>query len=506
MGWIRFRMASRDPRTMAPSVLQSAPRRLPSAAWLLLPLFGCLALIYLPDAGHGFIKDDVAWIEFGRIRGVPDLERVLTGAQGFYRPLVALSFSADEWLYDLRPFGYGLTNVLLLLATAASIAWLARGLGLAQGGAVMAAAIWALNPHGINMAVLWLSGRTALLLTLWSVLAAAFFVQRRPWLAASCTFLALLSKEEAVALPLILLAWRRLASDRADERLAAAASPRRGVAAVRGPRRLACEPAPNRHWPLVVPLIAYAALRAGSGAHTPGSAPWFYQFTFAPMHVIENALQYLDRSCTFAALVVLVTALATWQVPRLHGSARSLVAPAVIWLAAGFALTLFLPVRSSLYACFPSVGPALLAGALVGDLWQQAAPLRRRRLAIVALVLLAALYPVYRARNVRWVELADLSAHVFVALRAAAADPDLAHITIVDDRTTRRSVVNAFGTLLPVAVRLATGRDIAVWLEPPPGEGDAGFTPPGARRSVRHRLRGGVLERISPLPRNGGEG
>ena len=60
----------------------------------------------------------------------------------------------------------------------------------------------------------------------------------------------------------------------------------------------------------------------------------------------------------------------------------------------------------------------------------------------------------------------------------------------------------AFGTLLPEAVVLVTGRrDVSVWLDPPPGDWQlAGWRPPEAGdRTVPFVLRGRVLERGGPF-------
>ena len=125
-----------------------------------------------------------------------------------------------------------------------------------------------------------MSGRTATLLTLFSLLAAAAFV--RAWYGAAAVLIAcaLLSKEEAVALPFILLTWAWIKG--------------------RGAR-------PS--WPaiaaVVVPLAGYLALRALTPAMTPATAPSFYRFTAEPLLVIRNAGEYLDRSATLAAAALL---------------------------------------------------------------------------------------------------------------------------------------------------------------------------------------------------------
>jgi hypothetical protein len=456
--------------------------------WILAAACAYVAAVYVPDAGHGFIKDDVAWIEHGRVDSAADLQRVLLRAQGFYRPAVSVSFAIDWRTHGLRPAGYGATNLLLLGAGALALGYLATGLGLPRRAAVIAAFVWMLNFHGINMAVLWISGRTSLLLCVFALLAAALFVRGRALAAGGLTLLALFAKEEAVSLPLFLAVWawlegRGTGRDTSGEaqasraRFAASDEPGSQVHDARPSVRLV--PVLRRVWPAWAALIVYSALRLGSGAHVPGSAPSFYQFTFDPAHVVENVLHYSDRALTYAALAVLVASLAVWRLPRLTPTSRRVFLFGALWMLSGYAITMLLPVRSSLYACFPSAGAALVAGALLADLWTATTRAGRRRLVAAALVLLAASYPVYRARNVRWVEIADLSAELFRAAGSlAAGGQTLPHVIVVDDRTTRRSFAAAFGTLLPTAVSLATGTRVPVWIEPPLEEGTAGFTPP----------------------------
>ena len=122
-----------------------------------------LLLIYLPGLGHGFIKDDFVWIASNQVTTLPELVTLFTHAPDFYRPVVALSFAADWWLFGIEPFAYGLTNLVLLLAAAAVLGSLAVAIGMSRGSALVAAALWSLNFHGINMSLLWISGRTSLL-------------------------------------------------------------------------------------------------------------------------------------------------------------------------------------------------------------------------------------------------------------------------------------------------------------------------------------------------------
>src|SRR5262249_20116629 len=158
-----------------------------------------------------------------------------------------------------------------------------------------------------------------------------------------------------------------------------------------------------------------------------------------------------------------ICALLAWRRPMWSPLVRRLVALALIWLVGGDALAVFLPVRSRLYACFPSAGVALLAGGGVDSACASAsaaaptraharvdaAPGPRRLLGALALPVL--LLPVYWARNERWVELADLSADTFATVRRVVREtPDVQRIVFKDDRETRRSLLNTYdGVLLP---------------------------------------------------------
>ena len=443
-----------------------------------------VAAVYGPDVGRGFSKDDFRWIVASRVRSAGDLKRLFVDTTGFYRPMVSLSFAANERLGGANPMGYGLTNLALALATAVAIAFLARGLQLPMGACLFAAGVWLMNFHGINMAVLWISGRTALLLTLFAVLSAIAASRGRPAAAALLAFAAMLSKEEAVLLPVALIVILALTT-RARLPAEAHTTPRAKVGLPVVLAMVYCAAAE----------IGYLFLRRHSNAMTPGTAPDFYQFVFAPAAVFQNVLQYADRAATLTALLLILLLAITRKRPALDRAERSAVTIGAAWVLAGFAVTVFLPVRSSLYACFPSVGVALAGAAVASALWRAGPPERRRLAAVVALILPFLLIPIYRQRNGRWVELAVLSSNVTPALQEAAriAGPD-GNILIVDDRSTRVSMLNTFGFLLADAVELTSAQRPTVWLVPPQ-PGTATLDVPRRFESA-WALRDGRLERV----------
>lgn len=448
-----------------------------------------LAVIYLPDLGRGFIKDDFVWIESNQARGAADLLAPFTSAPDFYRPLVALSFAANWRLFGAEPLGYGLTNLAFLLAGAAVLWSLAGALGLPRGAGLACSALWSLNFHGINMALLWISGRTSLLATLFSLLAARAFVRGAPGRAAvragGWALLAMLSKEEAVLLPFVLLAWAVLRP--ADERDPA-------------PLRFDMRRAARRAWPLFAAAAIYLVARTAAGGMLPATAPAAYQFTQDPLVIGRNALEYLDRSATFPAGVVLVMALAGAAWPRPTPHQKRLAALGAAWMIGHLGLALLLPIRSSLYAVGPAAGAALAGAALLASIWQRAAARGRRRMLAAAAALAVLAAPVHWSRNERWVALADLSTHVLDEVApAVAALPPGGVLQLEDDRGARANLDACFGTLLASAVRVRTGLDRRVWIEPPVVAWEAaGLAPPAeADIAARFALRGGVLVRAA---------
>jgi hypothetical protein len=407
-------------------------------------LFVCA--VYLPDLGRGFIRDDFAWILSSR--GAFDHMRTLLWPThpGFYRPIVSLSFAIDYTFHGLNSRGYGFTNFTLFLLCIGGVAYLSRTIRLSWRASALAAFVWALNPHGINMALLWISGRTALCLTLFAVLAVAAFVRRQYGWAAACLGAALGSKEEAVLLPVIMWTWHRLVVRREDP-----GHDHSGLIPLAA---------------LVVPLAIYFAIRAQTLLPTITSAPPYYQFTFAPGAVIRNAFEYFDRGATASAVVVLFA----WVVYPVRAALRSrdvrLLTGCAIWFGVSYAITMFLPLRSSLYVLFPSVASSIGCAVLVERMRELALGQRRsiRLDAVFATFLL--FIPIQRSRNTRWVEPARLSQRALrtMAIRLRTNAEGL--VVLQDNPDRLSSFSGAFGGLGAEALYLWTGRNFDVSIRP----------------------------------------
>jgi hypothetical protein len=215
---------------------------------------------------------------------------------------------------------------------------------------------------------------------------------------------------------------------------------------------------PTDTWPLWVSLGVYAVLRLQSGAFGPADAPSYYQFSFSPLVLLRNIAEYADRAGTAAAAVALVLFAALGRrPPPLDGAERRALRFGAIWLAGMYALTVFLPVRSSLYAVLPSCGAAL-AVAVCASMLRRERPERFRLAATGLVVLPVLLVPVYQSRNLRWVGPAETSARVMRTLQVATGSrPQGGFILLVDDPRERVNLDGAFGTLFPDALAIFVG-------------------------------------------------
>ena len=441
-------------------------------------LLAAAGAIYLPAVGHGFVKDDFVWIARSDISSWRGLAAQFDAPTGFFRPTVSLIFGLNRLGCGLDARCYGVVNFVLLIACAAGVAAFARAVLRSDGAALAASAIWLFNWHGINMAVLWISGRTALALVLFATFGAAAFLKRRWIAAAALVAAAMLSKEEAVLLPAVLVSWK-LVERRAGRPISVAELAWIAAAAV------ALD-------------AAYLAIRSRSGAFTPASAPVYYQLQFASSRLLANFVQYLDRSATFAAAVLV----AFWLVARpgirpLGHESRTAVLLGVAWWIGGFAITVFLPTRSSLYAVFPSIGTAIVAAAILREAWDRTSEQRRRAAIAAGLCAPFVLWPVYAARNRPAVREAELSAKALQAVQRSAAMAGAgAGIVLRDNRSLRPSLDNSFGTLVQDAADLVVQPRVSVWIDPPPTDAArAGLAPPG-RVDVVLALRDGGFVRV----------
>jgi hypothetical protein len=184
-----------------------------------------------------------------------------------------------------------------------------------------------------------------------------------------------------------------------------------------------------------------------------------------------------------------VAAYRSW--PALGVEPRRLLLIAAVWFVAGLAITIRIPVRSSLYAVFPSIGPALACAAVVGTLRSRAQQPAGDRVVAVALSTILLLIPIYRARNARYVEPAMVSAQAMQRLVDDVATlPDQGVVVFEDSPRRFSNFRDVFGTLGTEAIHLYTNRPLEALVQPP------GAAVAVANEAARYRLEDGQVRRV----------
>jgi hypothetical protein len=200
---------------------------------------------YLPVLWTGFTSDD--FFILARLKEFGGLQHPLAyfSALGFfeyYRPLTFLSHALDWSVWGANPAGFHLTSLVLHVVNSALVYGIGRQLG-DRTAAIVAALLFALHPAS-HEAVYWMSARFDLLATCLTLASALLILgtTRGYWLGVATFGLALLAKESAIALPVIVVAGDVIV------------------------RRLDGHQTIRRLVPLVVVVGAYAALRSQAGA------------------------------------------------------------------------------------------------------------------------------------------------------------------------------------------------------------------------------------------------
>jgi tetratricopeptide (TPR) repeat protein len=182
--------------------------------------------VYASTLGHGLVWDDRFLLELAerstRAGGIP----ALLGAEfrlypeqaaAYYRPVVMLSLWFDRILSETFPFSFHLTNVLLHGLVSALTAHAGRLLTGSSLAGLLAGLLFAIHPAHAE-SVSFVSGRTDLWAAVFGMLSLLAWLRDRSGGAPSrllswpvwgglAFLLACLSKEVAVALPAVVLAW-----------------------------------------------------------------------------------------------------------------------------------------------------------------------------------------------------------------------------------------------------------------------------------------------------------
>lgn len=225
-------------------------RRLPIAGVMALIAGVICLLVYLRAVACGYVNfDDPLYIQDNPLirRFDPEmLARAFTEPHlGWWMPLTWISFAVDYHFWELNPFGYHMTNIVLHAVNTGLVVLIAdRLLKGSRGGEqdrriypftlLLAGLLWGIHPLRVE-SVAWVTERKDVLnglFTLSALLAYLCYVERkgsgnggawRPYLASLLLFAcSLMAKSVSVVLPLMLLVMDWCPLGRSRERGAAA--------------------------------------------------------------------------------------------------------------------------------------------------------------------------------------------------------------------------------------------------------------------------------------------
>jgi tetratricopeptide (TPR) repeat protein len=179
----------------------------------------------ISSLSNGFVSDDTYQVVRNAfVRSLANLpyafttsvwsfaaDDVVFSIDPYYRPLFNVLFSFNYFIFGLTPWGWHLTNILLHAAVAWMVFVVCSEIGKSKWPALIAASLFAVHPvHAESVA--WVSGATDPLMALFLLPAFYFYIRfrrkgGRKFLVAVAVFYlcGLLSKETAIALPLIVV-------------------------------------------------------------------------------------------------------------------------------------------------------------------------------------------------------------------------------------------------------------------------------------------------------------
>lgn len=190
----------------------------------LLVIFFSLT-VYVNSLSGDFIWDDIEQIEdnpvIKDIRNIPsfftsDLWRLISNptiGSYYYRPFFLLSLAVDYNLWELNPFGYHITNLILHAISSFMVYIVGRRLFSNHIPAFIGSLLFAIHPVHVE-SIAWISGRTDPMAAVFFLLSFYLYILFRDgkgfiMLIFSLTayFFSLLSKEIGITLPLLLLVY-----------------------------------------------------------------------------------------------------------------------------------------------------------------------------------------------------------------------------------------------------------------------------------------------------------
>jgi hypothetical protein len=388
-------------------------------SYFAIPLF--TALLFLPSIGHGFIHDDFLHLYSA---AYDTLWHGLTKATGgpFYAPITWLTFKLNWMMWGLNPAAFAAVNLAIHITNIILLNRLALSLYQSAVAARWAAIGFALLYPANSWAIMWISTRAHLLVTLFflaALLSTVWYAETKRHKSLAFTAivvfatLSLFSKESGITVPisiaLVLYNQRITRKEKFISRSGVI-----GLFAV-----------------LSIILLLYLGIRGQSGAIPVNfSHRQWYSYLLEPKILLENLLRYGWR--TYGLLGILAGAIALSS--YLGGYAPNRISISKFQII--FSLTLFfttiapfilLPGRSGIYTYLPGTAAALLLSAAVRTWYQPSLEPRPRPDLITTspIILVVVIYCcLTMGQSLRWMKMAEVNTRVLQQIATQCVKPE----------------------------------------------------------------------------------
>ena len=169
-------------------------------------LFLTAIILFMPPFKSYFVSDNL-----NQIPGIQN--NLFLQSYGFMRPLNGLSLYIDKLIWGINPFGFHLMNILLHIASAVLIYYMAGYFLKNRSFKIISSFLFLLHPiHAMN--IFWIMGRTDTVCSLFYLSSFLLFLKyfksnnlKEYYLSLFLFFLAVFSKETAISLPIVIFLY-----------------------------------------------------------------------------------------------------------------------------------------------------------------------------------------------------------------------------------------------------------------------------------------------------------
>jgi len=400
-------------------------------------------LFFYSQLSNYFFLDDFFFIN--RIRSIDSLNGVFSLFTSpfpfgvFYKPVFLLSFLLNYKMFGTNPFGYNLTNLLLHVSSLCLFYYLVFRITKSKRAAFFSLFVYLLNFDSYHLTVSWISARNDSLAALFMLLALNCYVtweeygRKGRYLFLTCLLwlAALLSKESAVVLPLLLIVYKIVKG---------------GGSGVRGA---------IADYLKILLLFAglgcvYFVIRYYVGARMPVIGEATYTYSLGK-NILSNLIEYIKETLIwslvpFWLMLAYIQRIKKVTIPK---ESRGLIVFGVCFFICAVLPVLALPHTAGQYYYLPLFGSSISLGVMLDCLmvrfYRQDNKLAQRALKNILLFSLIAIIPYIIMDNRKFKVKAAVTKGILQELKEEyPALPENSTIFIMDEHNALKSYTSAY--------------------------------------------------------------